>query len=299
MKIVIWFQSPQFNILSIALGVLNRRYGSISVLGLTNVPPTTNMKNNKSLGVVIDKHELRSLEYDIIIVSGQDTSMIPVLDEAFALGLDVDKIVLDRTVCIPGFSMERYKKLRRSKLSIVSQNCWGGLIYHSFGLQFLSPTINLYIHERDFLKLLDDLRAHFDDELRFYSTGVDESTQNEYPIFSLGNIKLHMMHYDYEQSARRKWEDRRLRINWYNLLIMMYTENPRILAAFDRLPFAKKVCFVPFESDADCAFYIPPELVRKRNFFEAVNEVASNKIFCFDLWDMLFYGIRTPININP
>lgn len=299
MKIVIWFQSPQFNILSIALGVLNRRYGTISVLGLTNVPPSTNMKNNKSLGVVIDKHELRSLEYDILIVSGQDTSMTPVLDEAFALGLDVDKIVLDRTICIPGFSMERYKKLRRSKLSIVSQNCWGGLIYHSFGLQFLSPTINLYIHERDFLKLLDDLRAYFDDELRFYSTGIDESSQNEYPIFSLSNIKLHMMHYDEEKSARRKWEDRRLRINWYNLLIMMYTENPRILAAFDRLPFDKKVCFVPFESDADCAFYIPPELVRKRNFFEAVNEVASNKIFCFDLWDMLFYGIRTPININP
>lgn len=298
MNIVIWFQSPQFNILSFALGMLNRRYGTISVLGLTNVPPSTNMKS-KSLGVVIDKHDLRSLDYDIIIVSGQDSSMTPVLNEAFALGLDIDKIVLDRTVCIPGFSMERYKKLRRSKISIVSQNCWGGLIYHSFGLQFLSPTINLYIHERDFLKLLDDLKLYFDAELRFYSTGIDESTQNEYPILSLGNSKLHMMHYDNEQSARRKWEDRRLRINWYNLLIMMYTENPRILAAFDRLPFAKKVCFVPFESDADCAFYIPPELVRKRNFFEAVNEVASNKIFCFDLWDMLFYGIRTPINVNP
>ena len=298
MKVIIWFQSPQFSILSFALGVLNRRYGTISVLGLTNVPPSTNMKN-KSLGVVIDKHELRSLEYDIIIVSGQDTSMTPVLNEAFTLGLDVDKIVLDRTVCIPGFSMERYKKLRRSKLSIVSQNCWGGLIYHSFGLQFLSPTINLYIAERDFLKILDDLKLYLDSELRFYSTNFDETSQHEYPILSLGSSKLHMIHYDDEQSARRKWEDRRLRINWYNLLIMMYTENPRLLAQFDRLPFFKKVCFVPFESDLDSAFYIPPELVRKRNFFEAVNDLASNKIFCFDLWDMLFYGIRTPINVNP
>ena len=197
------------------------------------------------------------------------------------------------------FSMERYKKLRRSKLSILSQNCWGGLIYHSFGLQFLSPTINLYAGDRDFLKFLSDPKLHLDAELRFYSPNFDELSQREYPVMSLGDTKFHMIHYDSAESARRKWEDRRTRINWYNLLIMMYTENPRLLKQFDRLPFSKKVCFVPFESNIDCAFYIPPEFVRGRNFYEAVNEIASNKIFCFDLWDILFYGIRTPINVNP
>ena len=298
MKVVIWFQSPHFQILSFALGVLNRRYGSISVLGLTNVPPAANMKN-KSLGVVIDKNDLKTLDYDIIIVSGQDTSLKPVLDESFALNLDVDKIVLDRTVCIPGFSMERYRKLRRSKLTILSQNCWGGLIYHSFGLQFLSPTINIYVADRDFLRLLDDPKSALDSELRFYSSNVDDTSQHDYPIMTLGRSKLHMIHYDDAESARRKWEDRRLRINWYNLLVMMYTENALVLKQVDRLPFSKKICFVPFETDVDCAFHIPPELVRGRSFFEAVNDLASNKIFCYDLWDMLFYGLRTPINVNP
>ena len=297
MRVVIWFQSPHFQVLSFALGVLNRRYGSTSVLGLTNVPPAVNMKN-KVFGAAIEKSDLTSIEYDIIIVSGQDTSLPPVLAEALMLGIDTDKIVLDRTVCIPGFSLEKYQKLRRSRLSILSQNCWGGLIYHSFGLQFLSPTINLYAPDRDFLKMLNDPRLHLDSELRFYGTNFDDDSKRDYPIMTLGSSKLHMIHYDDEISARRKWEDRRLRINWYNLLVMMYTEKSEVLAEFDRLPFGKKVCFVPFESDLDSAFYIPPELVRRRNFYEAVNDLASNKIFCFDLWDMLFYGLRTPLKIN-
>ena len=297
MKVVIWYQSPQFHVLSIALGVLNRRYGSTGIIGLTNMPSVVNMQN-KVFGAKIEKKELASLDYDLIIVSGQDTTLPPVLEEAATLGLDIEKIILDRTICIPGFTLEKYRRLRRLKLSILSMNCWGGLIYHAFGLQFLSPTINLYMNEPDFLRLLSDPMSKLDAELRFYSTAIDADDDHEYPVMMLGDSKLHMIHYDDAGSARRKWEERRLRLNWYNLLVMMYTDRREMLEAFDRLPFGKKVCFVPFESDADCAFYIPPELVRGRNFYEAVNDLAANKIFCFDLWDMLFYGLRTPINVN-
>ena len=299
MKVIIWFQSPHFQLLSFALGVLNRRYGSINVLGLTNVPPSTNLKDNKTLGVVLNKNELATLEYDIIIVSGQDSVLKPVIDEAQTLGLDIDKIVLDRTVCIPGFSLEKYKKLQRSRLSILSMNCWGGFICHSFGLPFLSPTVNLYISELDFLRLLYDPKMYFEKELRFYSFTTDPETKQDYPIMLLDNAKLHMIHYEDAESARRKWEDRRLRINWFNLLVMMYTDDPKVLEAFDELPFGKKVCFVPFETDVSSAFYVKPSLFRGKKFYEAVNEIATNKIFCYDLWDMLIYGKKTSIKLNP
>ena len=285
--------------MSFALGVLNRRYGSISVLGLTNVPPSTNLKDNKTLGVVLDKKSLASLDYDIIIVSGQDTKLKPVLDEAPQLGLDTDKIVLDRTVCIPGFSLEKYRKLQHSRLSILSMNCWAGFVYHSFGLPFLSPTINLYTTELDFLRLMYDPKLYFDKELRFYSFNFDHDAKHDYPIMLLDNAKLHMLHYDDAESARRKWEDRRLRINWYNLLVMMYTDDPKVLNAFDELPFGKKVCFVPFETDVDSGFTISSELVRGKKFYEVVNEIANNKIFCYDLWDLLLYGRKNPLKINP
>ena len=299
MKVIIWFQSPHFQLLSFALGVLNRRYGSISVLGLTNVPSSTNLKDNKTLGVVLDKKSLAALDYDIIIVSGQDTKLKPVLDEAPQLGLDIDKIVLDRTVCIPGFSLEKYRKLQRSRLSILSMNCWGGFVYHSFGLPFLSPTINLYTAELDFLRLMYDPKTYFDKELRFYSFNFDKEMKHDYPIMLLDSAKLHMIHYDDAESARRKWEDRRLRINWYNLLIMMYTDDPKVLDAFDELPFGKKVCFVPFETDVDSAFPIASELIQGKKLYEVVNEIANNKIFCYDLWDLLLYGRKNPLKINP
>ena len=65
---------------------------------------------------------------------------------------------------------------------------------------------------------------------------------------------------------------------------------------FDKLPYAKKVCFVPFETELDSGFYIEPEIVRGREFWQPVNETSSG-LMNYDLWDMLLYGKKTPLKI--
>ena len=56
------------------------------------------------------------------------------------------------------------KKNRRNLLnrnfSLISANCTGGIISHDLGLQFLSPTVNLFMNGKDFVKFCSDLKHY-------------------------------------------------------------------------------------------------------------------------------------------
>lgn len=48
-------------------------------------------------------------------------------------------------------------RLKNREFTILCSNCIGGIIYHRLGLQFRSPTVNLWMHQRDFLNLITNL----------------------------------------------------------------------------------------------------------------------------------------------
>ena len=107
MNVVIWLQidnlskgSDSTRLISPALNILNELYGDINILG--TVPPP----NLKLPGMVtLEKQDLKSLDFDLVLVSGYDVLLKPVIEEAEILGLDVDKFILDRTVCTPNFTL--------------------------------------------------------------------------------------------------------------------------------------------------------------------------------------------------
>lgn len=55
------------------------------------------------------------------------------------------------------------RRLRNHDFTILCSNCAGGVIYHRCGLQFRSPTVNLWLHQRDFLKLAANKQEAADD----------------------------------------------------------------------------------------------------------------------------------------
>ena len=48
-------------------------------------------------------------------------------------------------------SMRFQKRLSNDQFTILSSNCIGGVIYHRLGKQFLSPTINMWFRQPDFV----------------------------------------------------------------------------------------------------------------------------------------------------
>ena len=52
------------------------------------------------------------------------------------------------------FDMERYRQLLRSRISILSNNCWGGILCYTLGMENRSPLKNCWIGDDEYLKLL-------------------------------------------------------------------------------------------------------------------------------------------------
>jgi len=99
--------------------------------------------------------------------------------------------------------------------TIICSNCIGGIIYNNLGLKFQSPTINLWIPESDFIKLISNLKEYLQEDLLL--AGYQEG----YPLGLLKDITIHFNHYDTFEEAKEKWNERKRRINFDNLNIMM------------------------------------------------------------------------------
>lgn len=93
--------------------------------------------------------------------------------------------------------------------TLLTSDCMGGLIYHTLGRQFLSPTINLSIKDSDFLKLISDLPYYFSQEFLF-------KEWTNYPVGSIGEesrkVEVRFEHYKTEEDAVAKWNDRKMRL---------------------------------------------------------------------------------------
>lgn len=108
------------------------------------------------------------------------------------------------------------RRIKNDGFTILCSNCMGGVIYHRLNKQFLSPTINLWMHQSDFLKFVKNLEGYIEKELEFVKTEYD------YPVGKLGDIKIYFNHSKTQGEARANWNRRKERIQYDNLYIIMY-----------------------------------------------------------------------------
>ena len=129
----------------------------------------------------------------------------------------VAKIIL----CFIEIMRNIYYRIRRIKLknknvSIISRNCIGGCIYHNLGLQFLSPTINLFFEPDDYIKFINNLKHYIN------CTPVEVTDSDKpYPVgelvFGEERIKVYFMHYPSFENAKECWVRRAKRVNYDNI----------------------------------------------------------------------------------
>ena len=114
------------------------------------------------------------------------------------------------------FSLVCKKRLKNKDFSIICSNCIGGIIYHRLGERFLSPTINMWIRQNEFLKLVSNLKYYMSLELDFIDSKYD------YPVAKLDDVRIHFNHSKKIEEAKNDWEKRKKRINYDNLYIILY-----------------------------------------------------------------------------
>ncbi|MEA4851978.1 MAG: DUF1919 domain-containing protein [Paludibacter sp.] len=149
----------------------------------------------------------------------------------------------------------RSKFNRNKHFTIICDSCVAGVMYNELSLQFQTPTINLYIRADDFIKFVSDLRFYFDHELcQIFKENIS------FPVAKLADIEIYFMHYHSFEDAKVKWNERKIRVNYDNLFVIM-TENEGCglthLKKFDQLSFKKKVVFTHKKYDEiESAYYI-------------------------------------------
>jgi len=129
----------------------------------------------------------------------------------------------------------RRRKLKAGDFSIISQNCIGGVFYHEMGLQFLSPTINLFFREPDFMRFVTNLDHYLSLQLRM-------EWEEEYPIGYLDDVRIDFMHYDTCEEAKTAWERRKMRICKDRIVVIATDRNGFDEECFEqwkKLPYRK------------------------------------------------------------
>ena len=282
------------------MGIVFREYVNIvkfhemknhfEVVGVTsNMTYCTEMYGIK----VLKKTELKEIDFDVVIIMTEKKVFKEILRDVLELGIKEENILSYKVLSLPDFDMERYIDLKKNVPSILSNNCWGGLTYHNLGLEFTSPTINMYIVSPDYLKLLKNPYKYMNEELKFEGIGYSALLKREYPILKCADINLHFNHYDTFEKANEDWEKRKKRINWNNLFVMMYTKNYDEAREFASLPYKKKVCFVPFETTEESMLYVDfcnKEQFERKKFSQIINGMANGIYPYYDVLELLNSG---------
>lgn len=172
----------------------------------------------------------------------------------------INRIKVDtRNHLNPYLAPYRQKKLEEKGIdknfTIISNNCWAGLVYQHFGLPYNTPTAGLFFFAQDYIKFVYNIKEYLAKPFEFIS--LEESryceTLKQYggecvkcPIAVCGDIEVIFMHYHSPEEAETKWRRRAARINWDNIIYKFSEMNgctEEDLRAFDALPAAKKAVF--------------------------------------------------------
>lgn len=279
-KVIIWGMGRTYN-QYINMIKLQEVLGKIRGGGITGKEPLYEYLDGYKY---IPPDRLVSSDFDYVIAAS-DHFFEEIAIEAEQLGFEREQILPIRIFGIPGFDFDEYIKLLQSHISIFANTCWGGMTYHLLGIKFMSPLINMFESDEDYLKLAARPQYYFGMQLQFDSWG--NNFKWAYPICRLDDILLHFNHSKTMDEVEAKWYDRVGRINYENLFVMMCTENRNSLERFADLPYTKKVCFVPFDSTCSCACTLG--FVKKKGipFFEGVNGIASGEFNDYNVISLL------------
>ena len=160
----------------------------------------------------------------------------------------------------PKLAPSRRAQLKSHTFTIISNNCWGGTVYESYGLQKQSPTVGLFFMPDDYIRFVTRLNEYLHAELTFIAPEESrwkaapqvsgDKRFGRYPVGRLtvdgDSIAIFFLHYHSEAEAREKWTRRCARVNRERMIVKFNDQNgcrADHIETFARLPYPHKLFF--------------------------------------------------------
>ena len=123
-------------------------------------------------------------------------------------------------------------RLKNYNATIISNNCWGGEIYDKYALPYNSPTIGLYFFSKDYIRFISNLKYYLSLDLQFISAedavnsvNIIKNDGKDAIIGVLDDVEIIFSHYSTKKECYDKWNRRKTRVNFDNLLIKCNDQN--------------------------------------------------------------------------
>jgi uncharacterized protein (DUF1919 family) len=141
--------------------------------------------------------------------------------------------------------------LENRDFSILANNCWGGIVSRDRRLPYNSPTCGTYFFSKDYLRFLSDVHRYLETELEElpvresrYAEELISLHGEEVVLGQMDDVEVVLLHYPTFAEAKEKWDRRKKRIRWDNLLVKYSDQNgfaPEDFETFRQLDFANKL----------------------------------------------------------
>lgn len=166
----------------------------------------------------------------------------------------VKKILKEIRLRINKFgSSYRRKKLKIKNLTIISNNCWAGIVSQYLGIKYYTPTIGLYFFSEEYIKFLERFDYYIKQKLeiidtkdsKYYDEMIKKNHQNAI-VGKLDDVEIVFLHMKTGKEAIEKWNKRVKRINRRNIIFKFCEQNEcssEHIKRFENLPFKNKICF--------------------------------------------------------
>lgn len=170
----------------------------------------------------------------------------------------VKKILKEIRLRINKFgSSFRRKKLNIKNPTIISNNCWAGIVSQYLGIKYYTPTIGLYFFSEEYIKFLERFDYYIKQKLeiidtkdsKYYDEMIKKNHQNAI-VGKLDDVEIVFLHMKTGKEAIEKWNKRVKRINRRNIIFKFCEQNEcssEHIKRFENLPFKNKICFTTKE----------------------------------------------------
>lgn len=138
-------------------------------------------------------------------------------------------------------------------MTLISNNCAGGAILHSLGMEFRTPTILLQILPEQYPKFCEHFAEYMQKDLVEVKASDLDHWQEiwlnkmfggvpDMPFGLLGDILVCFQHYETFEEAKKKWNERRARIDFSDVSFLMHARGEEYRGLIDFFDKMDDIC---------------------------------------------------------
>lgn len=207
-----------------------------------------------------------------------------IVKEAALMGIPREIILPLRIFQIPFFNFEDYVKIKNSNISILSNYCLAAHLYHTFGMKFTSPTINMFADDENYLRFIGNLKKYMNEPMAEVENTLDNLWGSRYSYIRgrLDDVEWVFNHDVSFSTAEARWRRGVERFNWDNYIVLMTILSDEMAYKFEALPIQHKIGFYWKNLNLPSVICMPgwrDQVIRREwkcNFPPYVNHVADD-----------------------